>query len=526
MLLLLEKFDELLLPWRLVFAQRRTWQRAHRLAYGLLTCLRLHLPSNAICAIGRQFQDWSADYRLFSRSAWDPHALFDPIFDHLVDLLPSPQAPVVVALDDTLCKKTGSHIPGATYARDPMSPPFHVNLVRGLRFVQASLILRAAQFLGPARALPVRFEPAPPALKPKAAKAAKQTRQDQGNQKKNQGNQKKNQASQKKTAKKKAVARTKVPLSPEQEQYLRQKKLRSLTQVGVRVLHSLRQALDSRPVTRLRLLIASGDGSYTNRTTLRQLPERTTFIGRIRKDAKLFLALPPASATRSGGRPRRYGAPAPTPEQVLHDDSVSVVKVRCFAAGEVREIPVKVVRTVYWRKSGPDMPLLLVVIKPLGYRLRKGSKLLYRQPAFLICTDPQLDLQILLQAYIDRWQIECNHRDEKSFIGVAQGQVWNPLSVARLPQFQVAIYSLLLLASILAYGFERTTAYLPLPLWRRKPVRPSILDLLNLIRDQIFARGLQHKPTPSFDDFATFSPTHVKSSKPPLGSETLCTVAA
>ena len=59
---------------------------------------------------------------------------------------------------------------------------------------------------------------------------------------------------------------------------------------------------------------------------------------------------------------------------------------------QVREIPVKVVRTVYWRKAGPDLPLLLVVIKPLGYRLRKGSKLLYRQPAFLICTDPQLDL--------------------------------------------------------------------------------------------------------------------------------------
>ncbi|MBZ5729128.1 MAG: hypothetical protein LAP87_29645 [Acidobacteriia bacterium] len=65
-------------------------------------------------------------------------------------------------------------------------------------------------------------------------------------------------------------------------------------------------------------------------------------------------------------------------------------------------------RNVYWRKAGPDMPLLLVVIKPLGYRLRKGSKLLYRQPAFLICTDPQLDLPILLQAHIDRWEIECN----------------------------------------------------------------------------------------------------------------------
>jgi len=187
MLLLLEKFDELLRPWRSAFAQQRTWQRAHRLAYGLLLCLRTHLTSNAICATGRQFLDWSADYRLFSRSGWDPHALFDPIFDHLGALLPSEQAPVVAALDDTLCKKTGRHIPGATYARDPLSPPFHVNLVRGLRFVQASVLVWATQSLGPARALPVRFEPAPPAVKPQNQNRAHQrARGKQRNQKKNQ----------------------------------------------------------------------------------------------------------------------------------------------------------------------------------------------------------------------------------------------------------------------------------------------------------------------------------------------------
>ena len=511
-MLLLKKFHELLQPWRSAFAQQRTWQRAQRLAYGLLLCLRTHLTSNAICATGRQFLDWSADYRLFSRSPWDPHALFDPIFDHLAALLPGEQAPVVAALDDTLCKKTGRHIPGATFARDPQSPPFHVNLCRGLRFVQASVLVRAKRFLGPARALPVRFEPAPPAVKPKNLnRAHPHTRNNQKAK-----NQTGTQAGQNI-----AAIRT-----PEEKEYRLQKKLRALTQVGVRVLHSLRQALDARPATRQRQLLVSGDGSYTNRTVLRQLPERTTFIGRIRKDAKLFQALPPATATRSGGRPRRYGAPAPTPEQVLHDGTLPVIKVRCFAAGKVREIPVKVVRTVYWRKAGPDLPLLLVVIQPLGYRLRKGSKLLYRQPAFLICTDPQLNLQILLQAYIDRWEIECNHRDEKSLIGAAQGQVWNPLAVARLPQFQVAIYSLLLLASILAYGFQRTAVYLPLPLWRRKSIRPSVLDLLNLLRDQIFARGMQDKPTPSIDDFAALAPVDANAPKPPLGSETLCTVAA
>lgn len=519
-MLLLEKFDELLQPWRSAFAQQRTWQRAHRLAYGLLLCLRTHLTSNAICAIGRQFLDWSADYRLFSRSVWDPHALFDPIFDHLGGLLPSPQAPVIAALDDTLCKKTGRHIPGSTYARDPLSPPFHMNLVRGLRFVQASLLVRATRFLGPARALPVRFELAPPAVKPPSLKGAhKRVRNHQRNPKKNQ----------KKDAQKKTrvqAGKQKAVVSPEEKEYRLQKKLRALTQVGVRVLQSLRQSLDARPATRQRQLLVSGDGSYTNRTLLRQLPERTTFIGRIRKDAKLFLALPPTAVTRSGGRPRRYGAPAPTPEQVLHDDAVPVVKVRCFAAAAVREIPVKILSTVYWRKAGPAMPLLLVVIKPLGYRLRQGSKLLYRQPAFLICTDPQLDLPTLLQSYIDRWEIECNHRDEKSLIGAAQGQVWNPLAVARLPQFQVAIYSLLLLASILASGFQRTATYLPLPKWRRKPIRPSVLDLLNLLRDQIFARQLQEESAPGIDDFAIPAPADANASKPPLGSETLCTVAA
>ena len=50
-----------------------------------------------------------------------------------------------------------------------------------------------------------------------------------------------------------------------------------------------------------------------------------------------------------------------------------MVKIRCFAAGQLREIPVKVFGPVYWRKAGADLPLLLVVIKPLGYRLRIGS---------------------------------------------------------------------------------------------------------------------------------------------------------
>jgi hypothetical protein len=85
---LLETFDSLLQQWRSVFSQERTFGRARRLTFGLLSCLRMHLTSTAICASGRQFQDWSADYRVCSRSPWEPRQLFDVVLDHLPGLLP------------------------------------------------------------------------------------------------------------------------------------------------------------------------------------------------------------------------------------------------------------------------------------------------------------------------------------------------------------------------------------------------------------------------------------------------------
>ncbi|MGI8742882.1 MAG: hypothetical protein ACR2NN_09995 [Bryobacteraceae bacterium] len=243
--------------------------------------------------------------------------------------------------------------------------------------------------------------------------------------------------------------------------------------------------------------------------------------------------LPLPARDGATGRPRLYGPQAPTREQILQDDSIPVRKITCFAAGQLREIPVKVYGPVFWRKAGVDVPLLLVVIKPLGYRLHNGSKLLYRQPAFLVCTDPHLDWLVLIQSYIYRWEIECNpgtgrnrHRAEKSLLGVAQGQVRSPQAVSRLPQFQVAAYSLLLLASILTSGFERTNHYLPLPKWRRPAARPSLVDLLSLLRDQIFVRAAQANPLLTFDDFAITSARATKSPNQPLAADTISTLAA
>ena len=56
---------------------------------------------------------------------------------------------VYTGTDDPLLRKTGQKIPGTTYARDPLSPPFQVNLVLGQRFVQTSLLIQPAGYLLP-----------------------------------------------------------------------------------------------------------------------------------------------------------------------------------------------------------------------------------------------------------------------------------------------------------------------------------------------------------------------------------------
>jgi len=375
-------------------------------------------------------------------------------------------------LDDTSCKKSGRHIPGVRTVRDPQSPPYHVNLIRALRFVQASLMVAPLDGNGPARSLPVRFQPAPPVAKPKKNAPAQ-----------------------------------------EWEDYKKNKKAHSLTQVGLSTVINLRNAFDQRPDTLQRQFLITVDGSYTNQVLLKGLPPRTTLIGRIRQDADLRLPLNPDAKTN--GRPRKYGLKAPTPKECLSDDSVPFQQVRCFAVGQMRDFKVKTFGPVFWSKAGPDKPLLLVVIKPVGYRLRKGSKLLYREPAFLICTDPTLDLTTLVQAYIYRWEIEVNHHDEKSIIGVAQAQTRNPQSVDREPQLQVAAYSLLLLASILAHGFQRTEAYLPLPKWRNNSPRPSTSDLINLLRQQILGHTFSAYCPISFDHFDNSSDPDTKWQKVP-----------
>jgi hypothetical protein len=137
---LLDALIVLLGTWRQVFRQQRSFERALRLSLAQILTPGQRWLSRLIASSGRQHQDWSADYKLFSRSPWQPDTLFQPVIERCLEH-GQQRAYVVLAGDFTHLPKTGRHIPNVHCMRDPMSPPYHVNLIQGLRYFQLTAIL-------------------------------------------------------------------------------------------------------------------------------------------------------------------------------------------------------------------------------------------------------------------------------------------------------------------------------------------------------------------------------------------------
>lgn len=293
---LLEGWLEIVGPWRSAFAQHRTFSRAVRQALGSLLCLGRSMLSRIIWTTGREQHSWSAEYFLPSRAPWDPQALFAPLVREALRYCPGRL--VAVAVDDTRLKKTGRSIPQAQYHRDPLSPPFHVNLIWALRFLQASVLLplhRSGPW--PARGIPIRFEEVSAIKKP--GRRASQEAWDL---------------------------------------YKQEVKQRNLSRRFVQSMAQLRHSFDHAGAAQ-KVLVIVGDGTFCNRTVLSGTPDRVVLIARARKDAVLCFRAPQ-------GERRFYGQDKFTPDQVRLDETVAWRHTKIFYGGKRRKVRYKEVSGV------------------------------------------------------------------------------------------------------------------------------------------------------------------------------------
>lgn len=425
--------------------------------------------TNLLCTSARQHHDWTADYRLYSQDRIEQNKLFAPILQTILNKLP-PLAPLVVSLDDTITRKTGKHIHGSGWKRDPLGPAFQTNLVCAQRYLQLSASCPLGE--GQARSIPIDIHHCPSPIKPKANAS-----------------------------------------EVERQNYREALKQQNLNQQTLQRLNHLRTITPAK-----RRIILTGDGSYTNKIILNNLPAYTAYIGRTRKDLNLHY-LPEPEATTPKGRPASYGKQAPTPEQLRQDPDTPWQIIRAYAAGKHHDFRIKTIDKLLWTKTGAKTQLRLIVIAPLGYRLTKSHKLLYRQPAYLLCTDHDIPLEQLLQNYLWRWGIEVNFREEKTLIGTGQAQVRTASSNQHVPAITVAAYALLWLSALKQIK-EKNLSCLSRPKWRKarnSDELPSTGDLIRLLRYQTWAAAL--RPS-TFYHFANKDQNYTKcqKSKPDLAA--------
>ncbi len=413
------------------------------LALGLVSAFGRRTISRGICARAAQHLSWNRFYRFFSKDLWFSVILTCQLLRHLEKYL-QPDSPLVIGLDDTSIDKTGKKIPSSGYFYDAKSPRFARSYKWALRFISLSALILPHGPLAGARGILLKLKLAPTLPKPKRS----------------------------------------APKA-EHDQYKKLARNWSITTQASEQIHLLRAQLDAIASLARRLLVIVADATYTNETILRHLPERCVYIGRTRKDLKLFALAKPCPGSK--GRTRRYADQLPTPESIRQSPDYPWQNCEVFAAGKWHSLRYKALSPVLWKNIGYQRPVMLICIEPLRYRLSKKSKLLYRQAAYLLVSDPGYPAHLAIQHYFHRWQIEVNHRDAKTSFGAGDAQVRHPRSVSRELGFVALIYSLLTCASWDSYGYSRTSNYVPLPKWRNdQRSRPSALDLVTQFRQELW----------------------------------------
>ena len=395
--------------------------------------------------------DWSSSYRMLSTGKWEMRDVSWRLLDMALQFLGGDE-PVMLAVDDTILRKRGLRVNGCAYCRDPLSPPFQTNLVWGQRMLCVSMLVRSSG-TSAYRSVPLFFELTPSVKIP--SKATEEERR----------------------------------LLTE----LRKKSKMSVA--GRKLVDGIRRRLDDIGMGS-RKMIVSADGSFANRSFLYAPPHDTVFVCRCRNDLKLFAPL--REAEKRGKR--LYGRRLDTPAAFNADGGEPASRLECGCQHQHARISYKSMEDVRWPTALKNQPCSVFAIK--GQYYRKYGKRQHKEPAFLVVTGDAgiasaegrrtggVCIDKILEAYLLRWEIEVGFRDQKNWLGIGKAQVRNSMSVRRTPAFMSACYSMLLMSSMKVYDDKRTDDFKPLPKWRSiAPLRPSIRDLVELLRAQVLAIG-------------------------------------
>jgi SRSO17 transposase len=391
---------------------------------------------------------WSRFHRFFSKNTWSLDSVCLTLISLVLDAF-APTGIIVLAVDDTLCRKRGLNLYGAGMHHDPLMSSKAVKLVSwGHVWVVLTLVVRCPSW-APTKyfSLPITF---------------RMYRNRQGN---NKGKKKsKDQDTRSRVSKskgRKKPAKTKKPQTVPTDQTPAEPH-RTRPELGLELIRLVANAFVDRT------FVVMGDSLYGGQSVLSHLPANAHLISRVHPKGALYSPAPAETGTGKRGRKRRKGERLAS-MQDWAADATPWTDHKFDQYGLHANLSVKTRQGLYY-KAGKDRLLTFVLVRD-----NSGKRPL----AIFYCTLLDWTVQQILSTYASRWSIEVAFENGKQMLGFEDPANRLPKAVKRTAPMAMILVSLI---TLWFHQDGHRHVQFPFRPWYLRKKEPSFGDMLGTLR--------------------------------------------
>lgn len=372
---------------------------------------------------GLEVKSFSCFHRFFSQARWSPDLIGRVILGLALTFI-DPNASIVVAVDDTLTRKTGKHIWGAGMHHDPLlSTARRAFFSFGHNFVVLSIQVRFPFAPDKVWSLPILMRLYRRKQKPGKVRGER-----------------------------KAIGQASA------------KEYRTRPQLAVDMITLLASRLPGRTIHVI------GDSAYAGQSISRRLPENVHLISRMAMNAGLYDQPAKPNKNRRGA-PRKKGKRLDSPTELAASDKVRWTKIRVTLYGRRVRVWHKTCIALWYNSAG-TRPLRIVAVRdPSGRR---------RDDCFF-SADLSLSPKAVLELFAQRWPLEVAFYNTKQFLGLEDPQNRTPNAVQRTAPLALYLHDLVILW-FAQHGRFNIEAYRRTHPWYRQKRTPSFADMLACLK--------------------------------------------
>lgn len=392
-------------------------------------------------------------YRFFSRARWEPDKLGKVILSLVLELLPEGN-PIILTVDDTLCRKSGAHLWGGGMHHDALLSNYGrgKSLVKFFSFGHNWVIVCVC--------IPMPWNEERWMALPVAFRLYR--------------------------------SKKRCPKA----------KYRKRTELAREMLSEL-----DRQIPQERTVILVGDTEYACREVVRNLSETMVFIGPMAMDAALYD--PPPKKESGRGRPRKKGKRLKSPKQLIKDRTLRWKPQEMLLYGRRVKVLVKT-QTCLWYTVAGSRPVRMIVTRDPKRRIEDrayfstDAEMTPREIAryfSLRWTQEEMHRNVKQHLGLEDpqngwWRRPRGKRKNKKIPGPKPHKVRGEKAVTRTVPFILTVYALVVLW-YLGNGswqedVERARRRAP---WYREKKEPSFGDMLAALKRHLWTERNFSEPS-------------------------------